>query len=122
MTLYKIDKGQIVNRSETALDGGDWRPVVIVSRPSFDPATQKETPSYNILPDRVEVTYLISPNVIDTSAIDQGSLNSALAEPGSVVRALALLTLQEINNLRTKTGLANYTMQQFVTALQSKMR
>lgn len=58
----------------------------------------------------------------DPSVIDQDALNAALAEPGSVVRALALLTFQEINNLRTKAGLVAYTMTQFTTALKAKMR
>lgn len=58
----------------------------------------------------------------DPSVTDQDTLNAALAEPGSVVRALALLTFQEINNLRTRAGLAAYTMQQFTTALKAKMR
>lgn len=56
------------------------------------------------------------------AAIDQDALNAALAEPGSVVRALALLTFQEINTLRTRAGLTAYTMTQFTTALKAKMR
>lgn len=59
---------------------------------------------------------------IDYAAIDQNILNAALTEEGSVVRALALLTLQEINNLRTRAGLTAYTMTQFTTALKAKMR
>ena len=58
----------------------------------------------------------------DYPVIDQETLNAALAEPGSVVRALALLTFQEINNLRTRAGLTAYTMTQFTTALKAKMR
>lgn len=58
----------------------------------------------------------------DPSVIDQEMLNAALAEPGSVVRALALLTFQEINSLRTRAGLTAYTMTQFTTALKAKMR
>lgn len=63
-----------------------------------------------------------TPIVVDYAAIDQGVLNEALAAEGSVVRALALLTLQEINNLRTRAGLTAYTMTQFTTALKAKMR
>lgn len=58
----------------------------------------------------------------DYASIDQQHLNAALTAEGSAVRALALLTLQEINVLRTRAGLANYTMQQFTTALRTKMR
>lgn len=58
----------------------------------------------------------------DYPVIDQETLNAALAEPGSVLRALALLTFQEINTLRTRGGLTAYTMAQFTTALKAKMR
>jgi len=37
------------------------------------------------------------------------------------LRAFAELTLQEINNLRTKTGLSTYTFAQFLTALKGKI-
>jgi len=58
----------------------------------------------------------------DPTVIDQETLNAALAEPGSVVRALAFLTFQEINALRVRAGLTTYTMTQFTTALKAKMR
>lgn len=134
MTLYKIANGQIVNRAETALDNGTWLPVVIVDRPACDPATQKETPSFNILADRVEVTYVVSPNAPDFPSIDMATLNAALAEPGSVVRGLALVLLDRINAidaainaLNTKTSLAGnnlpqFTQQQLANAIQAKMR
>ena len=48
--------------------------------------------------------------------MDTGSYDLALA-----VRAFALLTLQEINTLRTKAGLANYSQAQFLAALKAKM-
>jgi hypothetical protein len=59
---------------------------------------------------------------IDPASFDQGALNAALAEEGSVFRALALLTFQEINALRVRAGLTAYTMTQFTTALKAKMR
>lgn len=58
----------------------------------------------------------------DYASIDQNALNAALAAEGSVFRAMALLTLQEINALRVRAGLAAYTMTQFTTALKAKMR
>lgn len=60
--------------------------------------------------------------VVDWDAQDQAELNSALAAEGSVFRALALLVLQEINVLRKKAALPEYTQSQLVTALKAKMR
>ena len=62
------------------------------------------------------------PPVIDLSAMDQAELNHALAQEGSVVRALALVMLQEINILRVRAGLTAYTQPQLVSALKAKMR
>lgn len=61
-------------------------------------------------------------DTIDWTAADLANLNAAMTQPGSVVRALALVLLQEINTLRTKAGLATYTQAQLVNALQAKMR
>ncbi len=62
--------------------------------------------------------------VLDLSQVDQDTLNAALAAEGSVVRALALVMLQEINTIRTKlpTPLSTYTQAQLVAALKAKMR
>lgn len=60
--------------------------------------------------------------LIDWSAIDQSALNAALIEEGSVVRALGLITFEEINKLRQNAGLQQYTLNQFKTALINKMR
>lgn len=54
--------------------------------------------------------------------IDQAELNRILASSGSVVRALALLTFQEINALRVLANLPAYTMEQFTTSLINRMR
>lgn len=66
--------------------------------------------------------------------IDQNRLNTALAEQGSVVRAFALLLLEDRNNMcaavASATSLADLktrfpksiTTPQFVAALQNKMR
>lgn len=62
------------------------------------------------------------PPVIDLSALDQTVLNQALTQDGSVVRALALLFLQEINVLRKRATLPEYTPAQLITALKAKMR
>lgn len=61
---------------------------------------------------------------IDLSAVDQDTLNVALTAEGSVVRALALVLLQEINTLRSKVipPLPAYTQAQLVSALKAKMR
>jgi hypothetical protein len=62
----------------------------------------------------------LDPTILTT--VDQNALNTALAEPGSVVRALGLVMFAEINKLRVKNGDPAYTMQQFLNALQAQMR
>ena len=59
---------------------------------------------------------------IDFDKLDQDTLNNALTAEGSVVRALALVVLDQINALRIKTGDKAYTMPQFMAALRAKMR
>lgn len=54
--------------------------------------------------------------------IDQATLNDALAQDGSVVRALAFVMLDEINALRTSAGLPPRTNAQLRAALKAKMR
>lgn len=58
----------------------------------------------------------------DLSAIDQATLNAALAQDGSVTRALGIVMFKEINKLRANAGLTQYTMPQFVAALKAEMR
>lgn len=72
-------------------------------------------------PSQAEIEALISPNV---SLADQVALNAALSAEGSVVRALALVLLQEINTIRGKLSptLPAYTQAQLVAALKAKMR
>lgn len=70
-------------------------------------------------PTQVDVDAILSPDVAVT---DLASLNSTLSQPGSVIRGLALLILQEINTLRTKVGLPTYTVSQLKAALQAQMR
>jgi len=53
---------------------------------------------------------------------DIKNMHRALAQPGSIVRALALVFLQEINALRQRAGLSAYSPSQLVAALKSKMR
>lgn len=60
--------------------------------------------------------------VIDWDSVDQDELNRVLAEDGSVVRALAVLTFKQINNLRSNAGLSTFTMEQFISALKAEMR
>jgi hypothetical protein len=72
-------------------------------------------------PTQADIDAILSP---DPALIDQATLNAALAAEGSVVRALALVLLQEINTIRTKlpTPLPAYTQNQLVAALKAKMR
>jgi uncharacterized protein YkwD len=53
----------------------------------------------------------------DAKALLDGSTDTVQR----TLRAFAEVTLQEINNLRTKTGLATYTWSQFLTALKNKI-
>lgn len=64
----------------------------------------------------------ISMPPLDLSAIDTATLNAALTEPGSIVRALGLVMFTEINKLRVKAGLGAYTMDQFTSALKANIR
>lgn len=61
-------------------------------------------------------------SVVDQDAIDIQDLNAQLSRPGSIVRALGLVTFQEINKLRVKAGLTAYTMDQFINALKANLR
>jgi hypothetical protein len=61
-------------------------------------------------------------SVLDQDVIDLQELNAALAAPGSLVRALGLVTFQEINKLRVRAGLTAYTMDQFMAALKANLR
>lgn len=58
----------------------------------------------------------------DPAYVDQQTLDAALVAEGSIVRALVILTFEEINKLRAQAGLAEYTLDQFKTALKAKMR
>lgn len=60
--------------------------------------------------------------IVDIPKLDMDTLNAALAQDGSIVRALGLVMFDEINKLRVKNGDVAYTMPQFKTALQGKMR
>lgn len=62
------------------------------------------------------------PTAADISAMDLANLNEALSLPGSIVRALGLVTFQEINKLRAQAGLTQYTMTQFINALKANIR
>lgn len=70
-------------------------------------------------PSQAEIDAILSP---DAASADAGTLNAALAAPGSVVRALGLVMFAEINKLRVKNGDAPYTMAQFKSALLAQMR
>jgi hypothetical protein len=70
-------------------------------------------------PVQADIDAILNPP-LDT--IDTVTLNAALTQPGSVVRALALVMFAEINKLRVKNGDAAYTMPQFTAALKAQMR
>lgn len=65
---------------------------------------------------------LIPVTPVDLFALDTAALNAALAQDGSVVRALAEVMFSEINILRTAAGQAVRTKPQFVAALKAQMR
>jgi hypothetical protein len=77
---------------------------------------------YQEIKDRLDIAPYVAPPPPDLSAIDSAMLNTALVEPGSVVRALGLVMFQEINKLRVTAGLAQYPMDQFIAALKANMR
>lgn len=66
------------------------------------------------------------PYIPDWNTLDTATLNAILIEPGSVVRAVALMALQEINRLRVRPAnspaLPAYTTAQFIAALKANMR
>jgi hypothetical protein len=66
--------------------------------------------------------YEVPPPPLTPSEFDQATLNRELAADGSVLRALAELTLIEINKLRADHSRPAYTKAQFVTALKAQMR
>lgn len=65
---------------------------------------------------------VVPPPPVDLDVLDLANLNAALAQPGSVVRGLALVMLDEINALRTQAGLAVRTQTQLRDAIKAKMR
>jgi len=77
--------------------------------------------------DTVDLTKLTpiippAPTAEELATLDQDTINEALAAPGSVVRALGLLTFQEINKLRVLASQPAYTMAQFKSAMKALMR
>lgn len=77
---------------------------------------------YDELKDRTDIAPYVPPPPVDLDELDLDAINAVLTEPGSVVRALGLLTFQEINKLRVKAALPQYTMDQFIAALKANMR
>ena len=80
---------------------------------------------YVEMPEGMYEQYLIDkqpPPPPDYDAMDMAQLNAELINPGSVVRALALVIFAEINKLRVKGGDPAYTLAQFKAALKAQMR
>lgn len=71
--------------------------------------------------NHADVIAFLNP-VVDVSALDTATINAALMQEGSIVRALGLVIFDEINKLRVKNGDAAYTLAQFQAALKAKMR
>lgn len=100
--FYKIENGQITNRADQPLDAGDWRLAVIGPRSPFDPVTQKETPSFSIQSDHVDVTYAYSANA------DGIALQQRLTGINADSNVLALLTqAQTATNAQIDTWLTS---------------
>lgn len=121
----KVESGSVVEviTRPTWISAEGWLPVVD-ARPQYDPNTtslaRRPVGEWDVGAGSVSVTYTATP--IDIGAMDQARLNAALAAEGSVVRALALVLLQEINTLRQKASLPQYTQAQLVATLKSRMR
>jgi hypothetical protein len=77
-----------------------------------------------IADDSPELAAVFNPvyTAAEILAIDTATLNAALVEPGSVVRALGLVMFDEINKLRVLNGDPVYTLAQFQSALKARMR
>lgn len=121
----KVESGSVVEviTRPTWISAEGWLPVVD-ERPQYDPNTaslaRRPVGEWDVGAGSVSVTYTATP--IDIGAMDQALLNAALAAEGSVVRALALVLLQEINTLRQKAALPQYTQAHLVAALKARMR
>ena len=79
------------------------------------------TPAQNAALDNVLAAH--DPNAEpDWETLDMDTINQTLSQPGSIIRALGILTFKEINKLRQFAGLSQYTLEQFKTALRNEMR
>jgi hypothetical protein len=67
------------------------------------------------------ITPYVEP-IIDLNVLDLATINDALIQDGSIVRALGLVMFQEINKLRVIAGVPEYTLQQFKNALKAQIR
>ena len=109
-----------------------WRTVVQEERP----ASGYRVTAYNVIAidgNTCRLTIAASVNIADEAAAaaaaalaEQKAIGKDLLDTGKdnlvlVLRAFALLALQEINTLRTKAGLATYTQAQFWNALKAKV-
>ena len=109
---------------------------VVVNVIKGDPATYKPTEGITAVKDDAGLadvggTYVggvfsppvvVPPQPVNFDALDLENINAALVQPGSVVRGLALVMLDEINALRTQAGLAVRTQTQLRDAIKAKMR
>lgn len=105
-----------------------WRRVVAVAAPTAGfRATSYGVHEIDGL--TCDLTVATEINIATETAAELEAIKTAaktLAELGNteiglVLRAFSVLVLQEINALRTKTGMVNYTPAQFLAALKAKV-
>lgn len=87
--------------------------------PNYENAPSEIRDKIDKLGGLAEVLPYVEPKIVID---DLGDLNTALAQEGSIVRALTLVMFEEINKLRKLSGQAEYNLTQFKTALKNKMR
>jgi len=123
--LYITDSGEVTNSSESS-----FAPL-----PVGRSEIQSPNPSFDI-PWVVRSGSIAKPNPADIAAFPAARFNLDIAESrlsaenllnkadsdlGQVTRALALVTLDEINALRVEHGLALKTSLQFMSDIQVKL-
>ena len=109
-----------------------WRTVTQVDQPAEGyRVTQYTAQEIDTMTCRLAVTSSVNianetaANLAATTAAQKSdakaTVDSGAYDVQRALRAFAALTLQEINTLRTKAGMATYTWAQFVTALKNKI-
>lgn len=124
VAIMKVENNRVAKYADFATYG-EAAEHIVVNGAAFpnafiqEIASAKEIRELFIDGSTVTITPIIPPT---NTEIDTGQLNAVLAGEGSIVRALGLVMFEEINKLRVRSGQVAYTMDQFKTALISKMR